>query len=398
MNDFILSAKQAEMLKFANARINIFDGAVRTGKTQGGFYLLPKRIKQFKDTKGYFTLSGKTEKTIVRNVIMPLQELYGKEFISDINYKKGECYMFGERFLVLPANDIQSASKIQGMTIKYGFNDEAALYPETFFKQFQARLSAPGAMCDNFLNPESPYHYFKRDIIDNPNIDKFRINFVLDDGAEFLDPTYMENLKKEYSGVYKKRYIDGQWAIAEGSIYDMWLDSENIIEELDFIPEYYFTAIDYATASVCTFILFAVKGDEVRAIKQYYYDAVKTGRQKTDSQYVTDYSDFVSGYEVRYGYIDPSASSLKLELRTSGFGYFRSASNEVLDGIKTVQKFISKRKYKVLSCCKELIREKYSYAWDKKAQILGEDAPIKQDDHSSDAERYGLHSHLRRIA
>ena len=99
MNNFIMSPKQAEMFKYANARCNIFDGAVRSGKSQGGFFLLPKRVKQFKDTKGYFTLCGKTEKTIVRNTIIPLQELYGTQYISDLNYKKGEVYIFGERFL-----------------------------------------------------------------------------------------------------------------------------------------------------------------------------------------------------------------------------------------------------------------------------------------------------------
>jgi phage terminase large subunit len=144
--------------------------------------------------------------------------------------------------------------------------------------------------------------------------------------------------------------------------------------------------------------LFAVKGNQVRAVKQYYYDAVKSGRQKTDDEYVRDYADFVNGYDVQYGYIDPSASSLKLELRTKGFGYFRSADNDVISGIKTVSKFIARLNYKVMKCCKELIREKSSYAWDRKAQKLGIDAPIKQDDHSSDAERYGIHSHLRRVA
>jgi len=395
---FIMSPKQAKMLTEANARCNIFDGAVRSGKSKGGFFLLPKRIKQFKGVEGFCTLCGKTEKTIVRNTIMPLQEMYGHQYVSDLNYKTGECYIFGQRFLALPANDEKSASKAQGLTIKYSFNDEAALYPENFHKQLQARLSAPGAMSDNFLNPESPYHYFKQDFIDNPNIQKYRLTFTLDDGKCFLSPEFIENLKREYSGVYKKRYIDGLWAIAEGSIYDMWSDEINIIEELDFIPEYYFTSIDYATASVCTFILFAVKGNQVRAVKQYYYDAVKSGRQKTDDEYVRDYADFTNGFDVQYGYIDPSASSLKLELRTKSFGYFRSADNDVLSGIKTVSKFIARGNYKVLSCCKELIREKSSYAWDKKAQKLGIDAPIKQDDHSSDAERYGIHSHLRRVA
>uniref|UniRef100_UPI00055173B2 terminase large subunit n=1 Tax=Caloramator sp. ALD01 TaxID=1031288 RepID=UPI00055173B2 len=44
------------------------------------------------------------------------------------------------------------------------------------------------------------------------------------------------------------------------------------------------------------------------------------------------------------------------------------------------------------SSCKNIIREFYSYAWDKKAQERGEDKPLKVADHALDALRYALHS------
>lgn len=270
------------------------------------------------------------------------------------------------------------------------------MYPQAYFEMLKSRLRSPGAMCDNTCNPESPYHWFKRTIIDNDGINKRRINFCLDDGKYFLPKEYIENIKKEYTGVYYKRYVEGEWAIAEGAIYDMWSEERNVIDELDIEPNYYLTSIDYGTSSVCTFELFAVNGGQIRMIKQYYYDAQKARRQKTDAQYKDDYADFVNGYEIEYGYIDPSASSLKLELRNSGFNYFRSAKNDVVDGIKTVQKKIGDGSYKILRSCKEVIREKSSYSWDKKAQERGEDEPIKRDDHSSDAERYAIHTHYRR--
>ncbi len=40
--------------------------------------------------------------------------------------------------------------------------------------------------------------------------------------------------------------------------------------------------------------------------------------------------------------------------------------------------------------CKGLIREVPGYAWDDKAAKLGEDAPIKIDDHGLDALRYAI--------
>lgn len=122
---FILSPKQREMIRESDGRYNIFDGAVSSGKTQGTFYLLPKRIRHFRDINGHCILTGKTERTVYRNIILPLQELYGEKYVSNINHR-GEAYIFGQRFFVIGANDEKSISKIQGMTIKYAYNDEAA--------------------------------------------------------------------------------------------------------------------------------------------------------------------------------------------------------------------------------------------------------------------------------
>ena len=395
LGKFIMSPKQREMIRESKARYNIFDGAASSGKTLGTFYLLPKRIRQFKDEKGHCILSGKTERTVYRNIILSLQELYGEKYVSNINHRR-EAYIFGQRFFVVGANDEKSVSKIQGMTVKYAYNDEVALYPQSYFEMLKSRLRTVGALCDSTCNPESPYHWFKRTIIDNDGINKRRINFCLDDGKYFLPSEYIGNIKKEYTGVYYKRYVEGEWAIAEGAIYDMWDDEKNVISELDIEADYYITSIDYATSSVCTFELFAVSGEQVRMVKQYYYDAQKTMRQKTDVEYRDDYAKFVTGYEIEYGYIDPSASSLRLELRNSGFNYFRSAKNDVGDGIKLVQRKIRDLSYKILKDCKEAIREKGSYGWCPKAQSKGLDEPIKKDDHSSDAERYALYTHFRR--
>ena len=59
LRKFIMSPKQREMIRESKARYNIFDGAASSGKTLGTFYLLPKRIRQFKDEKGHCILSGK---------------------------------------------------------------------------------------------------------------------------------------------------------------------------------------------------------------------------------------------------------------------------------------------------------------------------------------------------
>ena len=47
---------------------------MRSGKTHCSFYLLPLRVKY--QGKGDMLLIGKTERTLKRNVINPLRELF----------------------------------------------------------------------------------------------------------------------------------------------------------------------------------------------------------------------------------------------------------------------------------------------------------------------------------
>jgi PBSX family phage terminase large subunit len=327
--------------------------------------------------------------------------MFGVNYVSTPNFR-GETYIFGQRFFIVGANDEKATDKIRGMTLKYSYCDEATLYCQNYFEMLKSRLSAPGAMCDCTMNADSPYHWFKTTVIDNDKIDKTRINFKLDDGAPFLDKTYIENLKKEYSGVYYKRYVDGEWQIAEGVIYDMFDFEENVFsdDQVPFKIDYYITAGDYGTSSVCTFGIFAVNEQEKKfaLVKQYYYDAKVKGRQKTDEEYLKDYAEFTNGYNIQYGYLDPSASSMLLTLRRySGFTYMRSAKNDVINGIRTLANMISSKKYYISSRCKEALREMSSYCWDANAQKVGEDKPLKKDDHSSDMQRYAVYTHLNRL-
>lgn len=64
--------KQRKAVREANARWNFFTGAVRSGKTFISNDLLVKRLRELPE--GRRAIIGKTEVTIMRNVLDPLQE------------------------------------------------------------------------------------------------------------------------------------------------------------------------------------------------------------------------------------------------------------------------------------------------------------------------------------
>ena len=88
--------------------------------------------------------------------------------------------------------------------------------------------------------------------------------------------------------------------------------------------------------------------------------------------------------------VDPSAASFIAQLRKDGF-LVVEAENSVIDGIRFVSSMIERDAYFIAKKCTNTIKEKSAYVWDEKAQLRGEDKPLKTNEHCSDAERYGLY-------
>src|SRR5208337_3301885 len=111
------------------------------------------------------------------------------------------------------------------------YADELVLQPRNFVMMALNRMSPPGARGYATTNPDSPYHFVKTDIIENPSMlgagDIETIHFTLDDNPN-LTPDYKAFVKRAYTGVYHQRYILGKWIVAEGAIYgSCWSDEEN---------------------------------------------------------------------------------------------------------------------------------------------------------------------------
>jgi len=70
------------------------------------------------------------------------------------------------------------------------------------------------------------------------------------------------------------------------------------------------------------------------------------------------------------------------------------ADNDVINGIRFQSQLLSNGTYKICGSCSNSIREYSSYVWDAKASAKGEDKPVKDHDHSMDAQRYALYTHF----
>lgn len=382
----------------------ICDGSVRSGKTTVmAFSYVMWASTNFNGQN--FGMSGKTIGALRRNVIQPLKQiLRGRGVTSNdhradnyitVTYKghTNTFYLFGGK-------DERSQDLIQGITLAGMLFDEVALMPKSFVDQATARCSVEGAKLWFNCNPAGPYHWFKLEWLGQlKKKNALHLQFTMDDNPS-LSAKVKARYRRLYSGVFYKRFILGFWVMAEGIIYDMFDDSEG--GHLVDCPHEGYTelnvAIDYATASVMTFGLYGIKESVVYLRREYYYNAKKKGRQKTDSEFADDFVGFVGEdrSRIRNIYVDPSAASFKVELRKRGFNQVRDADNDVVNGIRLVASFLSSRRFFIDKSCKETVTEFMSYVWDPKAQARGEDKPLKENDHAMDRNRYMIYTRFGR--
>ncbi len=382
----VSSPKQNKSIDEAEHAMNIWVGAIRSGKTYASILKFIEKLKS--GPAGEAMIVGVNRASIDRNIIGPMYKILG---FSAPTSKTMQTTLYGRKLYFVGAPDIGAVATIKGSTLALAYIDEITEIPETFFKMLEGRLSEPGAQLFGTTNPDGPAHWFKKQYIDNKDaIDLIYWDFNLDDNP-VLDEAYKTRIKASYTGLWYDRYIKGLWALAHGAIYDNY-DKFNEYENPFPAPSYYIVGIDYGTTNATAAVLLAVSPQQwpqIRVEAEYYYDSAKRGRSKTDQELVKDIKDFIGYKNVSAIYVDPAAASFKIALRQAELPVL-DAVNDVLLGIKTVSKFIAGKNIVIHRGCTTLREQMQSYAWDPKAADRGEDKPIKKNDHICDALRYAV--------
>ena len=397
----VYTPKQRELLRLWQTnklkRINLLSGSVRSGKTWISLVLWAFWVATMPKEKNYL-MTAKSLTTLKRNVLDLLTELVGeKNFTFSIAQK--QALLFGRKIYLEGANDARAESKIRGMTLQGAYCDELTLYGENFFTMMLSRLSEPNAKLFATTNPDTPMHWLNKKYIERGHeLNMLLMTFLIDDNT-FLDPNYVEELKKEYVGVFYDRFIRGLWVVAEGLVYPRFSKADNVTED---IPESgtYYISIDYGTLNPFSAGLWCVSDGKAVRIKEYYHSGRDTKRQLTDEEYhaalekliqYTDSEGILQEYEIDRVVIDPSAASFIACMRRHGKFRVKHAVNTVIDGIRNVTSMLNSKRLFIHSSCKDSIKEFKLYSWDDKAQ---EDKVIKENDHAMDDIRYFVNTIL----
>ncbi len=283
------------------------------------------------------------------------------------------------------------------MTLQGAYCDEITLFTEDFFNMLLSRLSETNAKLFGTTNPDSPHHWFKVNYLDRQNeLDMFVMPFLIDEN-EFLDSKYVEELKKEYTGVFYDRFILGLWKIAEGLVYPMFDKNKHIIDDVPECKDYveYYISVDYGTINPCSIGLWRVENNRAIRIDEMYYDSkkAKNKKQLTDEEYYEMLEKLAGDLPIHSVIVDPSAASFIATIRRRGVFSVGKANNDVLDGIRITGSLLQSGKLLFSKKCTDSIREFAIYRWDEKAT---EDRVVKENDHAMDDIRYMCNTILKK--
>lgn len=416
------SPKQLDSLRGSTARVNIWHGSVRAGKTLASLLRLLIAIASA-GHGGEIVITGRTRDSIYRNVVRLMQDpaLFGP-VAKRVLYTQGAptATILGRKVHLIGASDAKAEQVVRGMTVLLWYADELTVQPESFVTQMLARMSPPRAQAFGTTNPDGPRHWLYLKYILRAEELNWKVwHFTLEDNPS-LSQEYKDAIRAEFTGLWFKRFVLGLWVAAEGAVYDGFDPDVHVTPALPCKacggqPEVHLNAphgsrfhhnhtpvaitrtvcgVDYGTANAFAAVLVGLgENGRLYTLGEWRHDSKKPGEARwTDAQLSAGLQEFLnsSGYEVDWVTVDPSAASFHTQLQFDGLRRVMSADNQVATGIRQVASLLSIGSLTVLGECTGLLDEIPGYVWDPKEQAAGHDAPVKENDHSLDAWRYAV--------
>ena len=383
-----LSPKQRELLvwtldKGDEAQIAVWAGSIRSGKTEGAGLSYTAHTTDFQGMD--FILAGRSIGALNRNVVPAIKRACATYQIPfDQNRSRQELEVGANLIHMFGANNESSQDTVQGMTAAGVLLDEAALLPQSFVMQALGRMSVDGAKAILTLNKTSPFHWIKREFLDEGELPIHYMESTLQD-APFISDRTKSFYESVFTGHYYDRFISNEWANPNGLVYPTWQEAE-IPENI----ERYDLAGDWGTASVTAILLLGKCAGVWYACDEYYWDAKKQGIQRTAEEHTeAALNQFEAALpKLDREILDPSATSLRLAFNKKGL-HPRKGNNDIDKGVQNLSRVLARGLFVIgENTCPNFKRELSFLSWDERKMLLGEERPVKQDDHACDAARY----------
>lgn len=325
-------------------------------------------------------------------------------------YQNRDCLYIqtatGEKVVLISGGGKAGDEKlIKGNTYGTAYITEANECSKIFIQEvFDRTLSSPDRKIFHDLNPKAEAHWYYQDVLNfheeklkaNPNYGLNYGHFTIADNMSISDDQLRAVLSTyDRKSVWYARDILGQRKMAEGLVYPMFSMEKHVVKGA--IPyssrHRYYVSIDYGTVNPFAAGLwdFDPVSHKAIMIRELYYRGGSANRTDNEGYYRL-LKKLIGDIKIEYIIIDPSASSMIETIEKYAEWLVVRADNDVLNGIQDVTKYLNMGLLLFHESCKETFKEFDQYSWDEES---GEDAVIKEFDHSMDMIRYFCRTALR---
>lgn len=186
-------------------------------------------------------------------------------------------------------------------------------------------------------------------------------------------------LESTLTGVRRRRLLQGEWATAEGAVYDIFDSTpggSHVINRKKEDFKRFFLAIDEGYTNPAVILLVGEDSDgRWHCFKEFYKSGVLQG------DIVALAKSWFNEWKCELAAVDESAAGLIADLKSMGV-HAVGGKGRVLDGIATIQNRLKvagdgKARLSIEPDCYNFIDELESYAWRPE-----KDVPVKEHDHA----------------
>lgn len=236
-------------------------------------------------------------------------------------------------------------------------------------------------------NPSGSQHWIRKRVRDNKL--KMLISYHQDNPTLYTEDGQLTERGKRtmqtlqaLSGVRYKRLFMGEWATAEGAVYEAFNHQDHVKTRNPKEMRYFGMAIDEGYTNPAVILFIGVDNDNRLHVYREWYE-----RGKLQSEVCKQVNRWYIPHRVQNITVDEAAAGLIAELRNYDLPAV-GRKGRVLDGIARVQDLLKvqpdgRARLTIDPSCINTINEFESYVWKPE-----KDEPVKDNDHALDALRY----------
>lgn len=367
----------------------MLSGPSETGKTLGACWKLHTAMTKYPGSqaaivrKSYKSMPGSVLQTFAKVIKDSPVEIYGGARPEQYLYPNGSIIWVG---------GMDNPDKVLSSERDVIYVNQAEELLEAEWETLTTRVTGraanmPYSQLFGDCNPSGSQHWIRKRARENKLnllISKHQDNPTLytDDGALTERGKRTMQTLQALSGVRYKRLFLGEWATAEGAVYDMFNHGDHVKVRDPRQFKSFGMAIDegYTNPAVILFIGTDTDG-RLHIFREWYK------RGQLQSAVINQVKRWYVRKWINKIVVDEAAAGLIADLRNNGLSAI-GQKGRVLDGIARVQNLLKLQgdglpRLTIDPSCINTINEFESYVWKPE-----KDEPIKENDHAMDAVRY----------